>query len=388
MNAATHRERFFAVLEGQSPGCVPFIPDITDWYVAHQTPPGEPRKHSAGGFIPDSDPVREYAGTLPERYRGWSLMDFYRRFDWGFHAHSYGWYELEYIGGVERTVREKGKERRTYLHTPKGTLEHLDRLALDGTWCPCEHYVKSLDDLPALRCIIEAQSYSPRYDRMRTELDGIGGQGQIDAVIPRSPFGKMVQEYMGFERTICALADCPERIEELLVLQEEKDLELIRLAAAAPARLVIISDHADENLIAPPMYEQYCVPYYRKACDILHAAGKFVSTHLDGNFRGHFPHLAATGFDLLDGCTPAPMFNYEVEELRAALPEGMFAFLGVPSVLFCQGVPDEQILSFGERIVESFRGRGILNVGDILPPDGDIEQVIALGEQTRRWNGG
>lgn len=124
----------------------------------------------------------------------------------------------------------------------------------------------------------------------------------------------------------------------------------------------------------------------RQACDILHEAGKFVSTHLDGNFRGRFPHLAATGFDLLDGCTPAPMFNCEVEKLRAVLPEGVYAFVGVPPSLFCQGLPAEQILSLGDRIQESFRGRGFLNAGDILPPDGDIEQVVALGEAARGWN--
>ena len=384
--APTHRERFFAVLEGTSPDYIPFIPDITDWYVAHQTPPGKERQHSAGAFISDSDPVRQYPGTLPGKYAGWSLMDFYRRFDWGFHAHLYDWYDLEYGGGVERTVERDERELRVFLHTPKGTLAHMDQLAGDGTWCPREHFVKSTKDLEALQLVIEAQHYTPRYERMTSVLDELGGQGQVDTVIPRSPFGKFVQEYMGFERTIYAVVDIPERIEELLALQEEKDLELIRMAAGAPARLVIISDHADENLIAPPMYEQYCVPYYRKACDILHQAGKFVSTHLDGNFRGHFPHLAATGFDLLDGCTPAPMFNYEVEDLAAALPPGMCAFLGVPSSLLCQGLPDQQILAFGDRIMEAFRGRGFLNVADILPPDGDIEQVIALGELAQRRN--
>ena len=188
---------------------------------------------------------------------------------------------------------------------------------------------------------------------------------------------------MGFERVAYALADCPERVEAFLKVQEERDLEVVRLAAGGPQRLAIITDHADENLIAPPWYRDYCIPFYRQANDILHAAGQFVSTHLDGNFRGLFPLLAATGFDLLDGCTPAPMFNYEVEELAAALPAGVCAFCGVPSTLFCQRRPTPEILGFGGRIRRAFAGRGFLNVGDILPPDGDIEQVIALGEFAR-----
>ena len=100
--------------------------------------------------------------------------------------------------------------------------------------------------------------------------------------------------------------------------RRQKDLELIRMAAEAPGPIVIISDHADENLISPAWYREYCIPYYNKACAILHAAGKKVSTHLDGNFKGYFPFITETGFDLLDGCTPAPMFNFEPEELAAA----------------------------------------------------------------------
>jgi len=36
----THRERFFAVLEGRPVDRVPFFPDITDWYKAQRTTKG------------------------------------------------------------------------------------------------------------------------------------------------------------------------------------------------------------------------------------------------------------------------------------------------------------------------------------------------------------
>ena len=95
--------------------------------------------------------------------------------------------------------------------------------------------------------------------------------------------------------------------------------------------------------------------------------------------------LDQTGFDYLDGCTPAPMFNYEVEQLAEALPDGMFSYCGVPPTLLCQKLPTEEIVAFGRRIIKAFNGRVILNVGDILPPDGDIDQVIALGEMVKQW---
>jgi hypothetical protein len=48
----THRERFFAVLENGRADRVPFFPDITDWYKARRTPPGEPQRFATGQLIP------------------------------------------------------------------------------------------------------------------------------------------------------------------------------------------------------------------------------------------------------------------------------------------------------------------------------------------------
>ena len=78
------------------------------------------------------------------------------------------------------------------------------------------------------------------------------------------------------------------------------------------------------------------------------------------------------------------MFNYHPEELAAALPEGMYAYCGVPSGFFADGSSTEKIIDFGEKIVKAGNGRFILNVGDILPTNGDIYKVIELG---RHFNG-
>lgn len=358
---------------------MPFFPDITDWYSARRSEPGRPRVGGAGTFAGDADPLHRIRGSMPEPYRDFTLLEFYRHFDWGLPVHHYGWFKREYAGSVEKITTDDGNERVSRLRTPKGELVRRDLLAADGSWCPVEHYCKQPRDLEIIRLAVEATRFTPRYERVTAAMQEIGGQGIGDLPLDRSPFGKLVHEYMGFEQAIYALFEDESYIAEFLIFQEQKDLELVHLAAQGPERIVILSDHADENLISPRQYERYCLPYYQQITSILHARGKIVSTHLDGNFRGFFPLLSQTGFDLLDGCTPAPMFNYEVEELAAALPSGMKAYCGVPATLFCQHRPVGEILAFGDRIATTLAGRGILNVGDILPPDGDIEQVIALG---------
>lgn len=383
----THREHFFAVLEGRRPRGMPFFPDITDWYVGRRTPRGAPRPFDPGAFVPDDDPIHDRRGTLPSPYDGFTLLDLYRHFDWGLPVHIYDWCDTVYAEGVARIVEVEGRDRRVRLVTPRGELVRRERLTADGIWVARELFVRDPRDLEILRLAVEATRYVPRHERIASVLRGVADRGVADLVIFRSPFGKLVHEYMGFERVVYALADDPGPILAFLRLQEAKDLERVRLAARAPARLVIISDHADEHLIAPPLYERFCIPFYRKATAMLHEAGKRVSTHLDGNIKGYLPLLGRTGFDLLDGLTPAPMFNYEVEELAEALPEGMAAYCGVPATFFCQGRPTEEILRFADRILGALAGRGILNVGDILPPDGDLEQVIALGRHVREAGG-
>ena len=378
-----HRAHFFSILAGEQPENMPFYPDITDWYIGRRTPPGQPRRFGPGEFIPDDADIHQVPGTIPDPYRDLTLFDFYRQFDWGFHVHIGGWYDTTYAGDVRTESWNDGQKRYFRLITPKGELTRMDMLAGDGTWARKEFYIKELRDLEILRYVVERTHYTPRFERIESIRAQLGDWGQGDVVLARSPFGKLVHEYMGFAQVIYAQADAPGVLEEFMEVQEEKDLELVELAARAPERLVIMSDHTDEILISPRQWLEYCVPYYRKITDRLHRAGKFVSTHLDGNFKGYFDILDQPGFDLLDGCTPAPMFNFEVEELAAALPDGMYAFCGVPATLFCQNLPTAQILDFADRILATLKGRAVINVGDILPPNGDIEQVIALGEHVK-----
>jgi hypothetical protein len=382
----THVERFNAVLEGKAPDRPAFFPDITTWYVLTRVPLGEEQPFWPGQYIPDDSAFFERPSRLGGEMSGLTFVDFYREFDWGLPCHVYDWYEETYAGGVEKTIHTEGRHRSVTFHTPRGDLTRTYKLDAEGTWSEYGHMAGSVKDLDKVACIVEGTRFVPRHDRVEKFLRETSGFGVCDLVIFRSPFGKLIHEYMGFEGVAYALHDDQGAIRDFLSLQEEKDLELIRMAARAPGPIVIISDHADENLISPAWYRAWCMPFYSRACGILHAAAKKVSTHLDGNFKGYLPFITETGFDLLDGCTPAPMFNYEPEELAAATSGSVgkrrvACYCGVPASLFTTGQTPAALADFAERIVDAFRGRVIANVGDILPPNGDIDAVIEIGRR-------
>jgi hypothetical protein len=386
------REHFFRVLNGEPVERAPFFPDISTWYQATRLGVGVEQPYFPGQYIPEDSPLHALPSRLQGRLARLTYRGFYREFGWGLPAHMYDWFEERYEGGVERIVATEGRHRTVTWRTPRGDLVRTYKLDAEGSWSEYGHMVRELSQLDIVRTIVENTRFVPHYERIERFLKETEGFGVCDIGLYRSPFGKLIHEYLGFEAVAYALFDHEPTVLDFLAFQEHHDLALTELAAAAPGSIAILSDHADENLIAPPWYRRFCIPYYRQVCALLHKAGKRVSTHLDGNFRGFLAFIGETGFDLLDGCTPAPMFNYQVEELAAALaaagaaPGGrrMRCYCGVPAGLLTIGLPTAQIADFGERIVRAFAGQVIVNVGDILPPTGDIEQVIALGERVRR----
>lgn len=374
------RKRFFNLLNNKKIDRVPFFPDIASWYEYTRKKPGEKETFGPGSYIPDNINFHQRESRLSKQFAKMTFMDYYREFDWGLPVHIDGWYKYDYFGDVEKKVKETDKTKVTIYTTPKGIIQKTLKLAGDGSWAPVEYFVKRIEDLDILKYIYEHRSITTDFKQAEKFLNETKGFGVCDLVIWRSPFGKLIHELMGFENAIYSLYDNEEIILKFLEIQEEEDLKIIELAAKSPVKIIIISDHADENLISPDYYLKYCIPYYQKACGILHKNNKYVSTHLDGNFKSFFPFIKETHFDLLDGCTPAPMFNYSPKELASATNPNMHCYCGVPSTLFVQHLPTDEILKHGKNIVKAFNKKVIVNVGDILPCYGDIEQVIELGK--------
>jgi len=378
----TLRRRFFNRLENRDDAPALFAPDISMWYQAHRIDltQGRPQKYGPGELIPDDDPMHALRGTMPEKYRHLTHTGLHKALGAALPVHNYHWLDVSW-DGVDHATESRGAESVERWRTPHGELVRRKRLAVDdGSWAIVEHPVKSTAHFEAVADVYKSRRLEARPGRVEKLAARIGDAGFQDIVLNRSPVGALVHDWIGMEEFVYLLFDNRREVARLVEKIEPAFLDVVRLAAEMPARVVILGDNLDENLMAPPVFAEFGLPYYRKVADILHARGKYFSCHMDGNIKRLLPLLCESGLDIYDGCTPEPMNNYTLEDLRAGLGDRMHAFCGVPSTFFVQNLADEVILDYARRIIDTLGPKVILNVGDILPINGDIEQVARVAE--------
>jgi len=75
----------------------------------------------------------------------------------------------------------------------------------------------------------------------------------------------------------------------------------------------LMDDWGSNNalLISPAMWRHMFKPLYREYCDIIHAAGKYVFFHSDGNIESIYADLIEVGVNALN----SQLFCMNIEEL-------------------------------------------------------------------------
>ncbi|MDH7500489.1 MAG: hypothetical protein QHH30_08905, partial [candidate division NC10 bacterium] len=141
----THRERILAALRGEPPDQIPWVPRLLLWYNAHR-----------------------HQGTLPSKYRGWSLREIEHDLEMGTPARDGKIFDTRYVG-VEIETKQRGREVLTEYRTPVGTLstlyresEQLQKHEIQGR--EVEHLIKGARDYPIMEYLIEHTEYVPTFE--------------------------------------------------------------------------------------------------------------------------------------------------------------------------------------------------------------------------------
>jgi hypothetical protein len=224
------------------------------------------------------------------------------------------------------------------------------------------------------------------YTRFRNAL-GDNGLAVAHAHGAACPVHLIMKELMTTEEFFYALSDCPEAVEQLAEQIEPIFAEILKIGAELPAEVVYLGSNYDDGITHPAFYRKYILPHLRSYAGELHARGKYLMTHTDGENRRLLSAYLETGFDIADSVCPFPMTRCRIEELRAAFEGRITIWGGIPSLLLCpHSASDAEFRAFVDLLVEQCRGatRFVLGVSDMVTADSDWDRVLYVGEAVRK----
>ena len=383
-----HRQAILAAIRGEPAGPVPWAPRLDFWHRAHM-----------------------HAGTLPEELRGLDLAEIAQRIGAAVYAtipdfttstdgegnRTLGFlswadcpYDMEF-DGVERHISKDGRETVIEYRAPAGVLrtatiftdEILDAGA-SVSWIT-RHAIQHREDFAIAGDIFSRMhvvARPQRYIRFRERL-GDNGLAVVHAHGTSCPVHLIMKELMPTEQFFYALSDWPEDVARLAEQIEPVFAQIRQIALELPAEVVYLGANYDDSITHPAFYRKYFLPHLRTYSEELHARGKFLMTHTDGENRRLLPAYLETGFDVADSVCPFPMTRCRIEELRAAFAGRITVWGGIPSILLCpHSAGETEFRAFVDTLIRQCAGgtRFVLGVSDMVTADADWDRVIYVGE--------
>ena len=368
-NPMTHKQRVLAAIRREPHDRLPFCSRIELWYNYHAN-----------------------QGTLPHRYQGMSQWDLQRQLDIGLVGYYGAGEDLFRLQYHNMNYREEllPDRRVVTVETPHGTIgaEWQVPRELKGSasiTIQTKHFFESADDYPALQHFIENTEPVENYAGYAKLPEAIGDDGVALPFAGKVPIHMLMEDYMGYEQFYYEWHDNREKLEALHRALWEQRLKVMGIAAGAPCEIVSVGGNYDEQMTPPPVFESHMIPFCQEACQILHAGGKLVAIHGDGEMRRLLELMPATGVDVVESITPQPMTSINMTKLRELWADGPAIWGGLAAVIFTKTFSEGQFRRYVNELLEAMEGHDgfILGFGDNVPTDAVFERVEDVAELVR-----
>jgi len=361
--------------------------------------------------------ANQRAGTLPSRFRNAALRDLTDRLGMGYHGvvpdfrdlinpdeddRALGIYNLKtkpyrtVLENVRRSYRQVGDRTIAEYQTPHGTLrtvtlydEAMRKAGISISHVE-EHAFKSMSDYPALGYLFENARIVPQYEGYRQFADYVGERGLAVGwgTAAASPMHWIQRELMPLDLFFYETYDHPEALAQLARQIGVYWERLAEVICGCPAEVVLVGANYDATVTYPPFFEQHIEPSLRRLAERLHAVGKCLLTHTDGENTGLLQHYLASEIDIADSVCPAPMTKLTFKQVREAFAGRITIMGGIPSVaLLPSSMSDREF----ERFLDEFfdhAGKGdhlILGISDTTPPAADFGRILKIGERVEAF---
>ena len=174
------------------------------------------------------------------------------------------------------------------------------------------------------------------------------------------------------------LTDRPDLARAIMRKTTDASMEVGKAMAQIGADCLYIGDsYASGSVVSPCMYEEFCVPGYRRAADAAHAAGLLVYKHCCGNYDPLLHILKNEPLDAMEGIDPTN--GMTVAHTKEVLDGAMTMIGGVSCLSLFQGNPDDVYAEACECIAQGGTdGRYILGTACAVPRFTPPENMHAM----------
>lgn len=387
----THRERILAAIRGQVPDRLPWVPRLEFWY----------RARKRAGTLPaglESLDVLEVADKLGAgRY---SVIPDFTAYETeedcvdaalGFYRLPVFLYRID-LEGLERRVISRGRETVVEYHTPVGSVRTAsvwtDEMLAAGASVPwtTEHPIRQPKDFEVVGYIYSHAKVQPQLKGWLARRDRVGERGLAvgDALGGACPMHHIMRVLMSTEQFFYALHDFPALVERLAEQIEPIYQAVRQLALESPAEVLLAGSNFDDFITPPWFFEKWLLRPLRDYAAQLHARGKFLLSHTDGENRLLAPLYCKAGIDIADSVCPVPMTSCTLDELFETWAGRITVWGGIPSVLLCkEGATWEQFRGFVDDLIERHgrRSRFVLGVSDMVTADAQWDRLCYISEK-------
>jgi hypothetical protein len=387
----THRERILAAIRGQQPDRLPFAPRLEFWY----------RARLLNGTLPEEvrglsiDEISDYLGVaryavVPDYTHTRSEYD---DIDAGLAIHL-GWgmpYETR-LENVERRVERTPGRTRVEYRTPLGSIATewvlTDEMLNAGVSVPwvTRHAIEKPEDFAVAGYVFRNLRVIERQDSYLCRCGEVGERGLAVAQVSGSacPVQHIMKSLMTVETFFYALNDEPAKLMGLAEDMEPFYAAIRAAAANSAAELVLLGGNYDDAITYPPFFRRYILPALQSYAETLHARGKLLMTHTDGENRKLMGLYREANFDVADSVCPKPMTSLSLDEILESFEGRIAIWGGIPSVLLCRdSATDAQFRHFIDEIVERYTGRTrlVLGVSDMVTADAEWDRLLYMSRR-------
>jgi len=268
----------------------------------------------------------------------------------------------------------------TYYKTPLGILR---KIKSGGHLI--EYPIKKIKDIKVMKYILKNTKFSFLHGAYHLAKLKMGERGVPSTYFTRSPYMKLVIDYMGFTPTIINLRRHSSVMENFIKFMEEWDDKVYDTLAKSPLRIVNFGENIDANLSPPHYFEKYLLPYYEKRFKQLHQAGKYCHIHMDGSLKNLLPLFEELPFDGLEALTPEPQGDVSLEDLKEVMGKKIFLD-GIPAVLLLPHYKLSVLKQHTRDLLDLFSPNLILGISDEMPPNGDIRKLAVISKMVEEYD--